>query len=200
MNVNPIFSKLENLQLNAYGLFLFKRKLDYIPNPRDGFSVLIEGQIGERKSLNKEESVWKTHAVFDYFQPIAQRMTLYGQLQFDAYHAPNIYENELFRFGGSNSFRGFDEESIFATTKAIATLEFRFLLDRNSSVFAFFNQAYYENSATTYMKDHPYGFGIGISTGTSLGVFRLSYALGSQLNNPISFNAGKIHLGYISYF
>jgi len=200
MNVNPMFSKLENLQLNAYGLFLFKRKLDYIPNPRDGFSVLIEGQIGERKSLNKDESVWKTHAVLDYFQPIAQRMTLYGQLQFDAYHAPNIYENELFRFGGSNSFRGFDEESIFATTKAIATLEFRFLLDRNSSVFAFFNQAYYENSATTYMKDHSYGFGIGISTGTSLGVFRLSYALGTQLNNPISFNAGKIHLGYISYF
>ncbi len=200
MNVNPMFSKLESIHMNNYGFMLTKRKLDYIPNPSRGFSVLVEGQIGERKVQNQTESVWKTRLIFDNYYPIAPRFILFSQIQFDSYHAPSIYENELFRFGGSNTLRGFDEESIFATTKALVNLEFRFLLDRNSAVFAFFNQAYYENTALNYHKDHPYGFGFGISTGTNLGIFRLAYALGTQQNNPIQFNAGKIHLGYISYF
>lgn len=200
LNVNPMFSKLESIRMNNYGIMLSKRKLDYIPNPSKGFSLLVEGQLGERKVQGQTESVWKTHFVLDHYYPLAPRFTLFSQWQFDSYHASNIYENELFRFGGSNTLRGFDEESIFATTKALLTLECRFLLDRNSAVFAFFNQAYYENTALTYQKDHPYGFGFGISTGTNLGIFRLAYALGTQQNNPIQFNAGKIHLGYISYF
>jgi len=199
-NANPIFSKLASFKTNSYGLVLYRRKLDYFPNPREGFSVFLEGQLGERKSGQSAESIWKTQATVEYFYPIARRMTFRSHVQFDSYHAPNIYQNELFRFGGTNSFRGFNEESIFATTKAILTLEYRFLLDKNSSVFAFYNQAFYENTSLQYVNDHPYGFGFGISTGTNLGIFRLAYALGAEFNNPLQLNAGKIHIGYISYF
>jgi hypothetical protein len=30
--------------------------------------------------------------------------------------------------------------------------------------------------------------------------FGITYALGSQENNPISFKTGKIHFGYVNYF
>lgn len=199
-NANPIFSKLASFKTNSYGLVLYRRKLDYFPNPREGFSVFLEGQLGERKLGQSAESIWKTQATMEYFYPIARRMTLRGHVQFESYHAPNIYQNELYRFGGANSFRGFNEESIFATTKAILSLEYRFILDKNSAVFAFYNQAFYENTTLQYLNDHPYGFGFGISTGTNLGIFRLAYALGVEFNNPLQWNAGKIHIGYISYF
>jgi outer membrane protein assembly factor BamA len=199
-NANPIFSKLASLKTNSYGLVLFQRKLDYIPNPRKGYSIYLEGQIGQRKMEQNSQSIWKTNAKISYFLPLAGRMTFLTHLEFDTYHAPSIYQNELYRFGGTNSLRGFNEESIFATTKAILTFEYRFLLDKNSAVFAFFNQGFYENTSVNYVKDHPYGFGFGISAGTNLGIFRLAFALGKEFNNPIQMNAGKIHIGYISYF
>jgi outer membrane protein assembly factor BamA len=199
-NANPVFSKLASLKTNSYGLVLFQRKLDYIPNPRKGYSVYLEGQLGQRKMEQNSQSIWKTNAVISYFLPLAGRMTFLSHLEFDSYNAPSIYQNELYRFGGTNSLRGFNEESIFATTKAILTFEYRFLLDKNSAVFAFFNQGFYENASVSYVKDHPFGFGFGISAGTNLGIFRLAYALGKEYNNPFQLNAGKIHIGYISYF
>ena len=57
---------------------------------------------------------------------------------FDFYSSPVIYQNELYRFGGLNTLRGFNEEELFASTKGQLTLEYRFLLDRNSNVFLFF--------------------------------------------------------------
>jgi outer membrane protein assembly factor BamA len=199
-NANPMFSKLASLKTNSYGLVFFQRKLDYIPNPRKGYSVFIEGQLGERKIAQNSASIWKTNALISYFLPLAGRMTFLTQLEVDTYHAASIYQNELYRFGGTNSLRGFNEESIYATTKAIVTFEYRFLLDKNSAVFAFFNQGFYENTSVSYVKDQPFGFGFGISAGTNLGIFRLAYALGKEFNNPIQLNAGKIHIGYISYF
>lgn len=199
-NANPVFSKLASLKTNSYGVVLFQRRLDYIPNPRKGYSVYLEGQIGQRKMEQNSQSIWKTNATISYFIPVAGRMTFLTHLEFDSYHAPSIYQNELYRFGGTNSLRGFNEESIFATTKAILTFEYRFLLDKNSAVFAFFNQGFYENASVSYVKDNPFGFGFGISAGTNLGIFRLAYALGKEYNNPLQLNAGKIHIGYISYF
>jgi outer membrane protein assembly factor BamA len=199
-NANPVFSKLASLKTNSYGLVLFQRKLDYIPNPRKGYSVYIEGQLGQRKMEENTQAIWKTNATISYFLPLAGRMTFLTHIEFDTYHAPSIYQNELYRFGGTNSLRGFNEESIFATTKALLTFEYRFLLDKNSAVFAFFNQGFYENTSVSYVKDQPFGFGFGISAGTNLGIFRLAYALGKEFNNPLQLNAGKIHIGYISYF
>jgi hemolysin activation/secretion protein len=111
-----------------------------------------------------------------------------------------IYQNELYRFGGQNSLRGFNEDELFASARSVITLEYRFLLDRNSNVFVFYDQAYSENSAIKYSKDQPFGFGTGLSFGTNLGIFSVSYALGSQMQNPILLKNGKIHFGYIAYF
>jgi hemolysin activation/secretion protein len=113
----------------------------------------------------------------------------------------NLFESEAFRIGGLKTLRGFDEESIYATMFGIGTIEYRFLLDQNSYLFAFFDGAYYENRATNKrVTDRPFGFGLGISFFTKIGVFSLNYALGKQFQNPIDFRAGKIHFGVVSYF
>jgi hemolysin activation/secretion protein len=80
-------------------------------------------------------------------------------------------------------------------------LELRYLLDKNSAVFAFYDQTFYENtSANGYSKDHPFGFGVGTNIGTKAGIFSLVYGLGAEKNNPIDLRSGKIHFGYIAYF
>ena len=112
-----------------------------------------------------------------------------------------LVRNELYRIGGFSDFRGFNEQSIYASTYSILTLEWRLLLERNSYLNVFWNKAYVEDrsgSSTTY--DQPMGFGAGFSFETKAGIFALSYALGQQLGNPIEFSQAKIHFGYMARF
>ena len=112
-----------------------------------------------------------------------------------------IYDNETFRIGGNRILRGFDEESIFATWYNVMTLEWRFLFGRNSYAYAFGDVAYLQRqTVSTQLADWPYGFGIGVALETKVGVFALSYALGSQQGNPVLFSNGKVHFGYVYAF
>ncbi len=116
------------------------------------------------------------------------------------YSAPVIYSNEAYRYGGLSSQRGFNEEELYSTAQTTFTAEYRFLVDRNSFAFAFFDQSWYENNSLQYYNDKPMGFGVGFSFGTNIGIFSISYALGKQFDNPILFRNSKIHFGYIAYF
>lgn len=199
----PSLSTLNN---SLYGISFLRQKVDYLPNPTKGFTVYLETAIGNRKSrlsdtLEFDRTTTVRSAVtMQWFIPISQRNVLKLGGNFESYYAPVVFSNELYRFGGLTTLRGFNEDEILASTKAILTLEYRFLTDKNSHAFAFFDQAIYENTAGNYNKDQPFGFGAGFSFGTNLGIFSISYAQGKQLNNPILLRNGKIHFGYIAYF
>ena len=136
----------------------------------------------------------------EIFFPIARRHVIRLANTTRSYYAPEIYENEVFRFGGLTSQRGFNEQLLFATTLSTFTAEYRFLVDKTSHAFAFFDQTFYENNSRDYVSDQPFGFGVGFSFGTNLGIFSISYALGKQFNNPIQIRDGKVHFGYVTYF
>lgn len=200
---NSIFSKLSKVRSNAYGLSFFRRKLDYIPNPMKGNTLLVEAAVGSRKTILdsvKNSLMGRINLQYQHYFQLYGRNVLKLAANFESYYTPEIFQNELYRFGGINSFRGFNEEELFASTKLITTLEYRFIVDRNSNAFLFYDQAFYENNALNYLKDHPFGIGAGFSFGTKLGIFTISYALGKQLNNNLDFRSGKIHFGYTAYF
>ena len=203
---NPTFSNLKSVSSHNYGLSIFRQRLDYLPNPSKGFISQFTGSAGTRTSRTLDSNQIVKQTVFtgslnlNWFIPISQRNVIMLGNHTETYYAPEIYENELSRFGGLNSQRGFNEEELFATTFSTFSLEYRFLLDRNSRVFAFFDQTLYENSAVNYFKDQPFGFGAGFSFGTNIGIFTISYALGKQFDNPVLLRNGKVHFGYIAYF
>ncbi|MGB0917869.1 MAG: POTRA domain-containing protein [Flavobacteriales bacterium] len=197
-----------------YGFGYKMQRLDYRLNPRKGFEVYAEASAGNKKIIpdgSVEETRYdglkinsfQLNAVLkaSYFIPIPNRSTIRIAVNGGYMRSENLFESEAFRIGGLKTLRGFDEEAIYATMFGIGTIEYRFLLDPNSYLFAFFDGAYYENRATNKrITDRPFGFGLGISFFTKIGVFSLNYALGKQFDNPIDFRAGKIHFGVVSYF
>src|SRR5690554_297757 len=191
---------------NSYGIGLFRNNVDYLPNPSKGFRASLDVSAGRRKSRPTVEDTLTTSTTFkgnlslEMFIPITPRNVIRLANATRSYYAPKIYQNELFRFGGLNSQRGFNEEVLFATTLTTFVAEYRFLVDRNSHAFMFFDQSFYENNSKDYIQDDPFGFGIGFSFGTNLGIFSISYAQGKQFNNPIQLRDGKVHFGYIAYF
>ena len=112
-----------------------------------------------------------------------------------------LYKNEFYRLGGMNSLQGFDELSLYANNYGFGLIEIRYKLNKMSYINGFFNGGWYEqNLVSEYFSDTPYGFGIGFAFETKAGIFNMSYALGSQQGNPLSFKTGKVHFGITVQF
>lgn len=107
--------------------------------------------------------------------------------------------NELYRIGGFNSIRGFNEESITASTYGISSLEYRFLPNDDFYISVFGDYAFVENKSAA-IHQNLFGTGIGFSFLTQLGIFNLSYAVGKQSNTGFDFRNSKIHFGILTRF
>jgi outer membrane protein assembly factor BamA len=203
-----------DIRSSLYGLELSFTRLDYRLNPRKGIRLLARFGTGTRNidknpalnealydKLTLRSIQYNGHIDADFYFPIRNRSTMNLGILASAINGANVFENELFRIGGNNTLRGFNEESIFASTFSIVNLEYRYLLEENSFLFAFFNGAYYENKAVNRnIEDRPFGFGAGMSFETKAGIFSISYALGKQFDNPIEFRSAKVHFGITSLF
>jgi len=200
--------------INSFGFGSKIEELDYRLNPTRGFDIV--GQVGfGNKEIRQNPSInpvlydslalkstrTKGQVTARYFIPFFNRHTFMIGNQSGILVNDNLFTNELFRIGGLKTLRGFDEESIFASSYSIFTLEYRFILEENSYFSVFYDQGWYENqSSTTFITDTPFGFGTGITFDTKIGIFSISYALGKQFSNPILFRAAKIHFGFVNFF
>jgi len=204
-----------DISSTSYGLGLHVEHLDYRFNPRKGYATDFSWDIGNRnikqnaglnpliyEGLKLRTAQYSSSFTLEKFWPLGKRATLRtaGQGAW-IFNSGILFHNELFRIGGLNSLRGFDEESIFASSYGIGTLEYRYLLEENSWFFLFTDFAWYENaSKDNWDTDTPYGFGTGVTFETKAGIFALTYALGSRYQQPIQFKSGKIHVGFIGLF
>lgn len=210
----PPFSDYNSL---LYGISYYKEKLNYRFNPRKGFQLLGDLSVGTKKISTISSLLEINPFAYDniplnstlisgkidasYFLPIGKRSTIKLRNQTAAIYNDALFENELLRIGGIKTLRGFDEESIFANLYTIGTAEYRFILERNSSIFLFADLAYYEKDIDgSFESDTPFGFGTGINFQTGAGIFSINYAIGKQFNNPIDFRAAKIHFGFVNFF
>jgi hemolysin activation/secretion protein len=135
-----------------------------------------------------------------YFQ-FAPRNVIYTMIHAQTIVGNNLFQNELIRYGGLKSLRGFNEESLNASNLGILTLEYRFLLDDKTFIQAFFDQAVAKSQASANTKTiKPHGFGLGLNLLTKAGVFSICYAVGKSSTAPIQFNNAKIHFGIVNNF
>ena len=198
----------------AYGLGFFIEKLDYRFNPRKGISVNIQGSVGTRQikknpkindlaysTIALKTSQYQTEGMIVGYLNVFKNHVIKLSSQFGSVFGNTIYKNELFRIGGLRTLRGFDEESIYASTYIIPTIEYRFLFERNSNLFVFGEGAWYENqNVSGYVNDIPISVGAGINFETKAGIFNLSYAIGKQQGNGFDLRIGKIHAGLTALF
>lgn len=203
-----------DVTIQSYGLLYKTSTLNYKFNPTKGIDFELNISAGSKKirknaGLNEivyqgvqlNSTNYRTELNAHYFIPLKKRSTLKTSINGGFIINESIFENELFRLGGNRTIRGFDEESIFASSFGIFTLEYRYLLEENSALFAFIEGAKLEkNTRNSYSKSDLYSFGAGINFQTKPGIFSVSYALGAQVGNPLLIRSAKIHFGFINYF
>ena len=203
-----------DISISSYGLEYFLSLLDYRYNPRKGIMIRGNASFGNKTirknpsvnpelydSIDLRNNIYKSLLDISLHVPLLRRATLLFRTQNGYLYNDHLFENELFRIGGLRSLRGFDEQSIYASSYSIMTAEFRYLFEQNSYFSFFWNGAWYERNTTTeYISDAPWGFGAGLSFQTGAGVFSVFYALGKQFDNPFDLKSAKVHFGYSSLF
>ncbi len=213
-----------DINRSSFGVEYQIQKLNYRFNPSRGWMLNVRGGAGlkridkNNKILELTTNEFDPESLYDtidlqsfqyqlsgqaaYYFPLSRRTVLKTGIRGGYIIADSpVYQNEQFRIGGNRILRGFDEESIFVTNYAVATLELRLLLGQNSYLFAFGDLGYTENIRVDQRNfDRPAGMGAGITFETKVGLFGFSLAVGKQQNTGFDFRSVKTHFGYVSLF
>lgn len=218
----PISNDLVNA---LYGLGVKIVRYDYYLNPSKGFAIEANAAVG-LKTIQRNQTInnltflqtdgsykniydtmqlkstqFRCFLKADYYIPFAKKWVYRTEINAGYIATQSLFFSELFRIGGLNTLKGFDEQSIFASSYSIINAELRYLLQQNSNVILFWNGAWYQNTIQKIaFSDMPFGFGFGLNFETGAGVFSLFYAVGKQQNNTIALQKAKIHFGFINYF
>lgn len=215
LNFTTTLPDYADISTQSYGAGIVIEKLNYRFNPHSGIAFNLNAQTGNRsiKKNPKINEIAYTNLLLRSTQyqtegDVAVYIRLYrnnvlklGVQGASVFGNSTVFRNELFRIGGLRTLRGFDEESIFASSYVIPTIEYRFLFAQNSNIVVFTEGAWYENNSNnTYISDMPISIGTGINFETKAGILSLNYAIGNQFGNGFDIRSGKIHFGLTALF
>ena len=134
-----------------------------------------------------------------YIWSINQKSNIFIQSKSGILISENLFSNELFRIGGANSIRGFDQESIFVSAYSILNLEYRYHLAQRSYMYSITDLAYAQNDIIND-NGQLFGFGLGYVFNTKNGAIDISYAIGKRSDFPVDFQNSKFHIRLLQYF
>jgi Omp85 superfamily domain len=103
--------------------------------------------------------------------------------------------NELYRFGGTKSIRGFAENSLQANFMTALITEYRYIISPDLYLHSILDYGYYEDQSSNY-KANLLGFGLGVGLRTKNGVLKLNFSNGSNDGQKVLFSNTIVTLNY----
>jgi len=194
-------SAFANFLISSYGLNINFLKLDNHFSPRKGYKLNVSVDLGEKNNYDSTVNRMSFTNDFSLYFSVYNNIVFHFRNYLFYFKSKNVYENELFKFGGSNLMRGFDEQALSGNFANISTIETRYMLDKMSSVFVFLDYSILKHlTVTSDYWQHQISSGVGINLRTKTGLLSLTYALGKQDKQNLILKNSKIHFGYKTFF
>jgi outer membrane protein assembly factor BamA len=168
---------------------------DFAPNPHSGVLLSLGTRAGTRTGDSAQDAV-VSRSKLDLAVAVPLRRAVSWSNGFAGrlvYSPVELSEPELCRLGGTGSLRGYREDEFASTTVGWWSSELRFLLDRLSRLYPFFDLGTYYDSGVWRLK---YGYGAGAVAATAAGVFGFDYGIAFSEN----LLRGKVHLSFEAEF
>ena len=124
--------------------------------------------------------------------------SLYINLNAQGIDSKNYVSNELLRFGGIRTIRGFEENSINASSFGVLASEYRLRLSPSLYVHSIIDAAYFNTPIKSDQKLVGIGFGFGLLT--EAGLLKFNLANGQLENQKFRFSDSKVHLSLTATF
>ncbi|KAA9340107.1 BamA/TamA family outer membrane protein [Adhaeribacter soli] len=205
-----------DVKYTSFGAAYLWNNLDDFYFPRKG--LLISGQLAlgnktiVRNLALEPQSIYDTLKLkttqftgslrVENYAPIGKNGVLLARLRGENLVNEQIFLNDMFRLGGLNLLRGFNDYEFYASSYLLSTLEYRFFTAEDSYLLLFYDQAYYQSKLPgAFNEDMPLGIGAGVSFSTPAGVFQFVYSVGrSELQKQLSLTNSRVHFGLASKF
>jgi len=194
---------LENLAIENYDSKFLQAGLSYtILQNSDLFPIKslfeINTELGTREA-NKKESQLKATSLLFYTFNLNYKNSIFLKSKTKILISETFLTNELFRFGGINSIRGFNENSIDASFFSVLNTEYRYQFNKGTYMHSIVDVAYFENQII-HLKKKLYSFGIGVGLQTRAGILKFSIVNGNTESQDFNFSNTKIHISISSVF
>lgn len=165
----------------------------------DKFSIFTKFGIGDRTASSLKTNQF--FAQFQFQQLLELNKKNYIHLKSDTYflQSTNYYTNELYRFGGIQSIRGFNENSLQGNIFSGIFAEYRYVATSNLYFYSITDFAYYQDKANN-SKDQLYGLGFGFGLLSNGGLFNLVYANGNTGSQNIKLSNSIVQISFKTYF
>ncbi|WP_233579262.1 outer membrane protein assembly factor [Flavobacterium sp. LS1R10] len=167
-------------------------------------SLTLQSGIGSRALNTLSENTTKSNQFFINIQAVHNfNLNKKNSIHINSlnyYLQSNTYvTNELHRFGGFNSVRGFAENSLQAYLMTSLLTEYRYIVSPNLYVHSILDYSIYKDKSPIDQQDKKenlIGIGMGLGLLTKNGLFKLALASGSTTNQPIEINNTIVHISY----
>lgn len=194
-----------NNSIESYKSKFYTLSYEYTKPNKNSFliknntEIRIKTGLGER--MNKQKTTKQFFCEFNLEQNITlnTKSKLFLKTQTFYLNSNNYISNELYRFGGINSIRGFRENSLQANILTSIITEYRHILNQSLYIHSIIDYGYFEDS-TIKTKNNLFSFGCGLALLTNNGVFNLVYANGSTKNQTIKLSNSIIHISFKTNF
>ena len=159
----------------------------------------IEAGFGERKTSSNSEN--QSQYTIDALKIFAlnKKNSFFIRVNGSNLITDTYFENELLRFGGINSIRGFEENSLYASLYSVINTEYRYQLSNSIYVHSIIDAAYFENKISN-SKEKLFGYGFGFGILTKAGLLKFNYANGKNENTQFKLSNSKIHISLTANF
>jgi outer membrane protein assembly factor BamA len=159
------------------------------------FSFGLGSRDSDSENLNQTKIELNSYKIFN----LNKRNSIFLGVQGAALVSDSYLDNELFRFGGINSIRGIEENSLVANLYGVLNTEYRYRLSSNLYINSVLDAAYFENQITS-LQEKIFGFGLGFGLLTEAGLFRFNYASAKVEDQPFQLANSKVHISLTARF
>ncbi len=153
----------------------------------------LKEQSGEKTNFSKYSV--ELHRKFN----LSSKFKLQSSITRRKINSKNLVNNELLRFGGYNSIRGYDENSIFTDGYTLLKTSLNYYLNDTIYIYTIFDLANYSNEILDLDEDI-YSGGLGFSSRTENGIISISYSKGNRWGNSFNLKNAKINVIFITFF
>lgn len=194
--------KVTNTNIKTFTNSFFGFDFKYKISKNDDFlneKLLIEinPALGKRKTDSNTTNQFKIKASTSYLWDISRRSHIFIKNETGFLNSDTYLDNELFRIGGANSIRGFNEQSIFTKKYTYFNLEYRFLTSKKSYFYTITNVG---NVKTMLNNENLLSLGLGYLFFSKNSQINLSTAIGKSTSYNFDLKNSKLIISWKNYF
>lgn len=161
----------------------------------DQFYFEINLTIGKRKTNQNSSNQFKIESSASYIWDLNLRSSIYIKNTTGYLNSDSFIDNELFRIGGANSIRGFNEQSIFTNSYTYFNFEYRYLTSEKSYFYTITDYSIIDSNNSKKL-----GLGLGYMFFSKKTLINIAFAIGKENNTPFKTKNSKLIINLINYF